>query len=133
MPSTFKYQLQCSLNIYTVHVQASGGDRGAAGAAKRSGASGHIAGLESGSSNQEGWDRVGPVVDPSLREDDLPEVNGASSEAPEAVARVGTGLLNESAKAHSGLESGGDLFKPVQQRHRVQHHKNKWTWGHKNR
>ncbi len=114
-------------------VQAAGKDRGAGGSAQGSGASGDLAHLEGGSGIEKGWERLGPVVDPSLREDDFPEVKGTSSEAREAVARVGTGLLNESAKAHDSSESGGDLFKPVQQRHKVQHHKNKWTWGHKNK
>ncbi|BDA47547.1 hypothetical protein COCOBI_10-3950 [Coccomyxa sp. Obi] len=112
---------------------APGEDRGAGGSAEGNSSIGNTAALESGSGNEKGWERVGPVVDPSLQEDDFPETIGASSEASEAVARVGTGLLNESVNAQGRSESRDDLFKPVQQRHRVQHHKNKWTWGHKNK
>jgi hypothetical protein len=81
-------------------------------------------GLARGNGDQRGW---GSVVDPSLREDDLP----LSRNATQSVAETGAGLVSGPASAGNSPEGLGtdDVSGAAPQRHRVQHHKNKWTWG----
>ncbi len=101
-----------------------------------------LLGLKERGSEKKGVD---DVEDPSLREDDVPSkrtgdvpphiredyvpFNGSATH----VAGTGAAALLDEPATAGNRSKGADLYEPAHQRHRVQHHKNKWTGGHRNK